>query len=309
MSLCIKLILVTISSRSVPEKRKQHHYLHGHSSERGHLEHRAAVTPIKQLPFFSPTRGPPSPHHKPRASSPLRSSDTSPTVIINRPAQRRPFGQLKVTVLGTRNTLPQRITSKDFKFYEDDSPLKTPTICSRLPSSSSPNKSNDKENVDPFGELTEQRTNADPFVRPQPRGPLSKMKRWSQASESSSFVASERVVAVETITTEDFSGTKIVHEVQKKIEAEILKRSGFENTQSISRMPANDNWGFEIYYDNAEDENMADQFGNQIENIIIEDGGDKENQDPGLGRSTDEMHREGMVVPRTGKRKHSEDFV
>src|SRR5277367_5425469 len=73
------------STRSVPDKRKQHQTLSPHSSKRGPLEHPTNITPTKQLPFFSPTRAPPSPHHKPRASSPLRSSAISPVVIIKRP--------------------------------------------------------------------------------------------------------------------------------------------------------------------------------------------------------------------------------
>ena len=296
------------SSRSVPDKRKQHQNLPEHSPKRGRLGHRTNLTPTKQLPFFSPTRAPPSPHHKPRASSPLRSSAISPIVIIKRPDQRRPLGQLQVTVQAVGNTQPLRITSKDFKFYEDNSPLKTPSTHIRS-SNVSPTKINNKENVPPFAESKDQ-ANADPFVRPQPRGPLSKLKRPDQVSEPSSVIASETMMVEETITTEYFAGAKIVHEVQKKtVETKVVRRSGSDDIQSILLMPVNENWGFEIHRDNVEASEMAEVVENRFEVTMEEENDDKENQDPGLGRSIDEMDWEGMVVPRTGKRKHFEDLV
>src|SRR5271155_1571830 len=73
------------SSRSVPDKRKQHQTLPEHSPKRGRLHHRANLTPTKQLPFFSPARAPPSPHHKPRAVPhyvPLRYHPSSSSNVL-----------------------------------------------------------------------------------------------------------------------------------------------------------------------------------------------------------------------------------
>ena len=114
----------------------------------------------------------------------------------------------------------------------------------------------------------------------------------------------------ETITTEYFAGAKIVHEVQKKtVETKVVRRSGSDDIQSILLMPVNENWGFEIHRDNVEASEMAEVVENRFEVTMEEENDDKENQDPGLGRSIDEMDWEGMVVPRTGKRKHFEDLV
>jgi len=153
--------------------------------------------------------------------------------------------------------------------------------------------------------------NADQFVRPQPRGPFSKLKRSDQVLEPSSVVASETMMVEETITTEYFAGAKIVHEVQKKtVETKVVRRSGSDDIQSILSMPVGENWGFEIHRDNVEDSEMAEEIENRFEEVTMEEeNDDKENQDPGLGRSIDEMDWEGMVVPRTGKRKHFEDLV
>ena len=120
------------------------------------------------------------------------------------------------------------------------------------------------------------------------------------------------MVVEETITTEYFTRAKIVHEVQKKtIETtKVVRRSDPDDLQAIVRMPVNENWGFEIHCDGVEDSDMAETAQNRFEEITMEEeNDDKENQDPGLGRSTDEMDWEGMPVPRLGKRKHFEDFV
>jgi hypothetical protein len=55
----------------------------------------------------------------------------------------------------------------------------------------------------------------------------------------------------------------------------------------------------------VEDSEMAEVVENRFDEVTMEEENDnKENQDPGLGRSIDEMDWEGMVVLRTGKRKH-----
>jgi hypothetical protein len=115
----------------------------------------------------------------------------------------------------------------------------------------------------------------------------------------------------ETITTEYFAGAKIVHEVQKTtMETKVVRRSGSDDIQSILPTPVDANWGFEIHRDNVEDSEMAEVVENRFEEVTMEEEtDDKENKDPGLGRSIDEMDWEGMVVPRTGKRKHFEDVV
>lgn len=152
----------------------------------------------------------------------------------------------------------------------------------------------------------------DPFIRPQPRGPLSKLNRLDQASESPSFVSNERMVVEETITTEYFAGAKIIHEVRIKTTetTKAVRRSESDDIQPILPMPVNENWGFEIHHDNVEDSDMADVADDRFEEITMEEeNDDKENQEPGLGRSIDEMDWEEMAVPRLGKRKHFEDFV
>jgi regulator of protease activity HflC (stomatin/prohibitin superfamily) len=115
----------------------------------------------------------------------------------------------------------------------------------------------------------------------------------------------------ETITTEYFAGAKIVHEVQKKtLATKIVRRSGSDDIQSILPMPVDENWGFEIHRDNVEDSELVEEVENRFDEVTMEEeNDDKENQEPGLGRSIDEMDWDGMVVPRTGKRKHFEDLV
>ena len=130
--------------------------------------------------------------------------------------------------------------------------------------------------------------------------------------ESSSFVSNERTVVEETITTEYFAGAKILHEVQKKTTeiTKVVRRSESGGIQPILPMRVNENWGFEIHHDNDEDSDMVDVADDRFEEITMEEeNDDKENQEPGLGRSIDEMDWEEMAVPRLGKRKHFEDFV
>src|ERR1700738_718418 len=192
-----------------------------HSTKRGRMDHRLlgrVDTPSKPIQFFSSPRCPPSPHphHKPRASSPLRKPTESPIVVIKRPACRQPLGKLEVVLQGQGS--PARQTSKDFELYEDTSPLRervksSPTKLSPIkfsPYKFSPMKIDDKENDDPFPwHKTEM--GDDPFVRPLPRGPLNKLRRSGQGDTEAESIVGKKTM-MEEITTESFAGGNITRE-------------------------------------------------------------------------------------------------
>jgi len=238
-------------------------------------------TPSKQVHFFSSPRCPPSPHHKPRASSPLRASAISPIVIIKRPGRRQPLGQLVIALQSAGNT-SRRITSKDFKLYEDTRPFKDKNIS--LPTIS-PTKYNNKENIPPLVPSLKEPKDDDSFNRPQPRGPLNKLKRHDEATGFDQLTIIEKVVMEEIITTDYFAGAKIIHEMKMK-------------SKSISR---EETWGFQIHQDSAEDEEMFDVVDNIGCDMMEEE--EKENVDPSLEGEI-EGHRLGPS--RSCKRRHLE---
>ena len=262
-------------------------------------------TPSKQIHFLSSPRCPPSPHHKPRASSPLRLSAISPIVIILRPKQRQPLGQLTVTLQGP-GIPSRRITSKDFKLYEDTSPFKSVSTTSRY--AVSPMRSNNKENIPPFSPSVKEQKDDDPFVRPQPRGPLTRLKCPDQRknSEHSTVIETENTMITEEISTVDYiAGANIVHETQKKTISRTIKvatRSASDDIKSPLQMYGEGNLGFDIHNDDFEDQDMI-VCENGIGDITSEGEEDKENIDPNIVAGGVEMDWLGMSVSRSNKRK------
>jgi hypothetical protein len=281
---------------SVPAKRTQTSLLRAKRRRPDDRINSSVHTPSKQVHFFSSPRCPPSPHHKPRASSPLRASAISPIVIIKRPARRQPLGQLIVVLQNVGNT-SRRITSKDFELYEDTSPFKyknvsRPTI--------SPTKCNNKENIPPIGPLLKEQKEDDPFERPLPRDPLNKLKRHNEVTGSDQLTMIEKIVMEEIITTDNFAGEKIIHEMKmKNVSSNVIIRTASDDTKSISR---EETWGFQIHQDNAEDEEIFDIVDN-VGDVIMEEE-DKENVDPTV---EDKMEGHRLGASRSCKRRYSEN--
>ena len=305
-SQCAYKLLATPPAWSVPAKYNlQTSTIH--ASKRVRMENRTSKgthTPSKQILFFSSPRCPPSPHHKPRASSPLRSSAISPIVIIKRPEQRQPLAPLTVTLQGP-GIPPRRITSKDFKLYEDASPFKSVSTTSRRVVSQT--KNNNKENIAPFSSSPKEQKDDNPFVRPQPRGPLTKLKRLDHRknSEHSTVIETKNTIITEDIVTTDYSaGAKIVHETQKKTISSTIKvaiRSVSEDILSPLQMHSEGNWEFDIHNDDCEDQDMID-CENAVGNVASEEEEDKENMDPNSA-SVFEMDWLGTSVEWSNKRK------
>ena len=296
---------------SVPAKRAQQ-ISPVDASKRGRAENLADKgihTPSKQIHFFSSPRCPPSPHHKPRASSPLRPSAISPIVIIKRPEQRQPLGQLSVTLQGP-GIPSRRITSKDFKLYEDTSPFKNVNTTSRPVVS--PTRNNNKENIPPFLQSLKEQVDEDPFVRPQRRGPLTKLKRPDQtkSQEYSTVIETENTIVTEEIfTTDYFAGPKLIHEMQRKTNlttTKVVTRPIQEDIKLSRRMHEESGWGFDIHHDGCEDQDMIDC---ENRNVMLEGEDDKENMDPNISANADEMDWLRTSVSRNSKRKHSLEWI
>jgi hypothetical protein len=228
-------------------------------------------TPTKQIHFFSSPRCAPSPHHKPRASSPLRKPAVSPQFIIHRPQKRVPLGQLTVTLQSPGNG---RVTSRDFDFYEDASPFKERGTRTEQ---TTPTKSNNKENVAPLRKQAG--TEEDIFVRSAPRGgPLTKLKRSDRSEEGISSVTVETVVTEEVITEGYFAGAKIVEEKKRTVSRRKTGRVNSHRDHTAS------NYGeeaqlFEIFQDEVDMTEIVNE--EQTEDSDEED--DKENADPSPG--------------------------
>jgi hypothetical protein len=268
--------------RSVPQKRRQP-TPPMQTAKRGRLDHRSAGrihTPSKQVHLFSPPQCPPSPHHKPRASSPLRESAISPVVVIKRPEHRQPLGLLTVTLQGPRHSA-RRVTSKEFKLYEDGS------LRNNVKSSPTrevlPTNNNDKENADPFSR--EKESSSDDLFVLQPRGPLAKLNR--PVHESPRVIESKTIV-VEEITSGYFVGAKIIREQKRTTSKETVSRRTTNKLPSLRRDSFNENWEFDIHQDEPGNLELRD-YNKGFDNIMMEAEEDKENDDPGV--SGDEINR------------------
>jgi hypothetical protein len=297
------MLVFSAPNRSVPEKRKQHSSP-THGTKRGRLDFGGPNTPSKQVHFFSSPRCPPSPHHKPRASSPLRVSAISPLVIIKRPERRTPLGPLTITRQGHGDT-STRSPSKNFKLFESPSPQKQHVSLSPSRPVSPTRMSNNKENIPPFIKGSK---DDDPFVRPQPRGPLTRLKRLDQddSSDTSDVAETETKVRIEeTITTEYFAGAKIITETMMKESGvtEIIRDADSDDTLMSNIPKQRTNWDFDIYNDEPGDLEMMD-YNTTVDNIMLEAEEDKENEDPGV--NTGRAKIEGR--PRHSKGKHQEDW-
>jgi hypothetical protein len=297
------MLVFPAPTRSVPENRKQQ-ISPTHGTKRGRLDFGGPNTPSKQVHFLSSPRCPPSPHHKPRASSPLRVSAISPLVIIKRPERRTPLGPLTVTLQGHGDT-PKRSPSKNFKLFESPSPAKHHVSLSPSRPVSPTRMSNNKENIPPF---TKGSKDDDPFVRSQPRGPLTRLKRLDQddSSDMSDVVETETKVRIEeTIATEYFAGAKIITETMMKesVVTEIIRKADSDDME-LSNIPRQSTiWDFDIYSDEPEDLEMMD-YNSTMDNIMLE-AEDKENEDPGVHTGEAEMEER---MSRHSKRKQQEDW-
>jgi hypothetical protein len=298
------MLVFPAPNRSVPEKRKQQ-ISPTHNTKRGRLDFGGPNTPSKQVHFFSSPRCPPSPHHKPRASSPLRASAISPHFVIKRPERRTPLGPLTITLQGHGGT-STRSPSKNFKLFESPSPKKQHVSLSPSQPVSPTRMSNNKENIPPF---IKESMKDDPFVRPQPRGPLTRLKRLDQddSSDVSDVVETETKVRIEeTITTEYFAGAKIITETMMKesVVNEIMREADSDDTH-MSNIPwQRTNWDFDIYNDEPEDLEMLD-YNTTVDNIMLEAEEDKENEDPGVSTGEAEIEER---MSRYSKQKHQEDW-
>jgi hypothetical protein len=264
-------------------------------------------TPTKQVDSLSSLLCPPSPHHNPRASSPLRSSPISQMVIIRRPEQRQPLSQLTVTLQGPGNS-SRRITSKDFELYEDTSPFKyTKKVARKF--TVSPTRNNNKKNITPrFAPSSKEQSDNDMLVRPQPRGSLTKLKQPDQTSEQMSVSESKSstVLTEDLITTGYFERAAIVHKTQvNTVSTSVTKRNVSENIMSKLKMRVEEIWNFDIHQDNLDYQDTGEY---DVGIVILESEEDKENVDPGISAGSDEMDWQDTRLPRSGKRKHTEDW-
>ena len=156
--------------------------------------------------------------------------------------------------------------------------------------------------------LIKEQKDDDPFVRPQPRGPLTKLKHPDQRrnSEHSTVVETENTITTEEIITTDyFAGAKIVHETQKKTISKTIKvaiRSGSDDIKSPLQGHGEGNLGFDIYNDDCEDQEMID-CENVVGDVTLEGEEDKENMDPNIPAGVVEMDWLGPRVSRSNKRK------
>ena len=249
-------------AQSVPVKGRQ---AHPRPTKRGRIEKTMELhTPIRQVHFFSSPRCPPSPHHKPRASSPLRISAISPTLEIQRPENRQPLGELKLTA---------RNTAKNFTFFEDTDPFKSgPTLFKPI----TPNKSNNKENIPPFAKEHKSQHNqsTELLLRPQPRDPFSIM---SDSILSSTVKNTSSMVMEETITQE-YSGRKVT-ETYKTITTKIGEESMLSFNAAIQGSMIDDGIRFAIYHDEDGSMEILDD-GDDSSILSVDVENDKENQDP-----------------------------
>jgi hypothetical protein len=269
------------------------------SPKRGKTDPRAFQTPSKQTHFLS-HRCPPSPHYKPLASSPLRSSAISPIVTIKRPEPRQPLGQLTVILQGPGNS-SRRITSNDFKLYEDPTPFKDNNVLIRPPIS--PTRINDKENIPPIARQSlEKDMYGDLFMQAKPRCSLSELTRLDKTtSEISATVETETTVAMEEIVTIDyFAGAKITHEIYKMDISKTKVTTRLDSFRSITR---EENWEFGIHQDDTEDQDMVD-YDSGVESVKGEEE-NKENVDPG----GDEINLTDLRKSWSKKRKYSNEFM
>jgi hypothetical protein len=177
---------------------------------------------------------------------------------------------------------------------------------SRPASPTKPN--NNKENVPPFTKVS---VPDDPFVRPQPRGPLTKLNRVDQEDSSPTLELLERETHFrieETITSEYFAGAKIVTEakVKETVVTEIIRKADSDDIQTSNIPTGENNWDFAIYNDESEDLERMD-YNPNIDNIMMDEEEDKENEDPSVNMVGEEMEWEKERRPRHTP-KHQEDW-
>jgi hypothetical protein len=172
--------------------------------------------------------------------------------------------------------------SKQFKLYEDDGLRNHVKLTPEREFLSM--KSNDKENLDPFPREKESSGDVS-FVRPQPRGPLTKLYR--PVHESPRVLESETLV-VEEITSEYFVGAKIIRQQQRTVSKETVSHRATNEFPSLLMSSFNENWEFDIHQDEPEGLEMED-YNEGLHNIMMEAEENKENDDPGA--SGDEINR------------------
>jgi len=269
-----QLILVHLPPHSVPAKRKQR-LSPIPDSKRGCL---ATQTPPKQVYLLSSPRCPPSPHHKPRASSPLRESAISPTVFIHRPEKRKPLGELAISV--QENGHKRRISSKELKFYENSSPRKFTDKLVRA-KSLSPLKPSSKENVLAFPRLGKETLMDDAFMRTDSRGAL------TDSTEDMDVV--EEKTVEETVTREFASDARVIRETSRRtVSTKIVKHLHFKTDFSTSAIK--DDFSFEIFQDPDDSILRIEELSQ--DDLDIGEGDDKENEEPCTNSYNDEMESE-----------------
>jgi hypothetical protein len=245
---------------------------------------RATQTPPKQVQFFTSPACPPSPHHKPRASSPLRESAVSPTIFVHRPEKRTPLGELAISVQQAR-----RPPSPELKVHDWSSSKFTHLLLRAK--SLSPAKTNNKENVAPFRSPTRELQREDRFARPSLPPTFGKVQK-DKLEEID--VVEER--AIEEITsTEHISDGKVVRETsRKKVSTTTFKHVDLMNdTSNLSTFGIS---GFEIFQDPEDATPDMEVFGHDEIGGKSED--DKENAEPRW-----DLDLDGIDLP--GKKKTS----
>src|SRR5205814_418375 len=141
------------------------------------------------------------------------------------------------------------------------------------------------------------------FVRPQPRGPLSKLKRPDQTKrrEYSTVIETENtIVTDEKVTMDYFVVAKLIHETQKKTS------STTEDIKLPRLMHEERGWGFDIHHDDCGDQDMIDC---ENGNVMLDGKDDKENMDPNISARVYEMDWLGTSVSGSNKRKHSDEWI
>ncbi len=211
--------------------------------------------------------------------------------------------------------------SKEFKLFEDSCEREVESFMDI-----SPGKSNNKENIPPSTE--KEAVEREEFVRPLPREALKKLMGRSEKSEKSEevVVTEERVVNEEVVITEYFAGVRIMTEKTHKMSVSTTQRTRSNNPDDKQRgimlvqpqsnihrakqlnsiPPLNKSWDFEICHDDPEDLELM-EYNTGVDLDMLEEK-DKENTDPGIFGSGDELNWQGERQPKNHKRKLVEDW-
>jgi hypothetical protein len=195
--------------------------------------------------------------------------------------QRQPLGQLAV-FLQSPGSISRRVTSKDFKLYEDTSPLRELDL-SRSRGAVSQIRCNNKENIPPMSKSSKQLANSDAIVRPLPRGPLNTLNLSDHTKTMSEVVERERrtVIKKRIVKTYD-AGKTVVQGTQKTttVTTKIVSRPIIDDLKPALQSPLLKSWEFEIFQDNLEDGGMFDAYNSGYDAIMLDDCENKENEGP-----------------------------